>query len=41
MCQTARLTILYLFVSLIVLAVIPAPGSGSNAKGNEVALGCG
>src|SRR5215813_661561 len=41
MLQTARLTIVYLLVPVLALLWLPLPGSGSDAKGNYVALGFG
>jgi hypothetical protein len=41
MLHTARLTILHLLVSIIILLLTPVPGSSSDAQGNYVALGFG
>ena len=41
MLHTARLTIVHLLVSLLLLMLMPIPGSSSDAKGNYVALGFG
>ena len=41
MFHTARLTMVYLSVPVLLLVFIPAPGSSSDAKGNYVALGFG
>jgi hypothetical protein len=41
MLHTARLIIVHLFVSILLLWCMPIPGSSSDAKGNYVALGFG
>ncbi len=41
MLHTARLTIAYLFASILLIMFMPVPGSSSDAKGNYVALGVG
>jgi hypothetical protein len=41
MLQTARLTMVYLVIPILLLMFMPIPGSSSNAKGNYVALGFG
>jgi hypothetical protein len=41
MLHTARLTIVYLLVPILLLMCIPIPGSSSDAQGNYVALGFG
>ena len=39
--QTARLTLLYLVVPILMCLVVPVPVCGGDAKGNYVALGFG
>jgi hypothetical protein len=41
MLYTTRLTIGYLLVPILLLMLLPVPGSSSDAKGNYVALGFG
>jgi hypothetical protein len=41
MLNTARRTIVYILVPMLVLLFMPVPGSSSDAKGNYVALGFG
>jgi hypothetical protein len=41
MLYTTRLTIGYLLVPILLLMLVPVPGSSSDAKGNYVALGFG
>jgi hypothetical protein len=41
MLHTARLIIVHLFVSILLLWCMPLPGSSRDAKGNYVALGFG
>jgi hypothetical protein len=41
MLHTARLTMVYLLVPILLLLCMPIPGSSSDAKGNYVAFGMG
>ena len=41
MLHTARRTIVYFLVPMLLLLLMPVPGSSSDAKGNYVALGFG
>jgi hypothetical protein len=41
MLSTARLNSIYLWVPILLLMLLPVPGSSSDAKGNYVALGFG